>query len=171
MKKYLLLIRHASAEEPTNSSMKRDFDRNLTSKGTMESARLGKYLASLNLGINQLFSSPSARTMETARYIAEQLKFETDDIQAEEGLFGSGPRNYLALVNSISEIYICVAIVGHNPEVSFFTDYLCQEEVGGSFEKATAVLVSFEDLKWNEISKKTGKIEFRIDVKDIFENE
>ncbi len=171
MKKYLLLIRHASAVEQTNSSMIRDFDRNLTARGTMESARLGKYLARLNLGINQLFSSPSARTMETAKYIAEQLKFETDDIQAEEGLFGSGPRNYLALVNSISEIYTCVAIVGHNPEVSFFTDYLCQEDVGGSFKKATAVLVSFEDLKWDEISQKTGKIEFRIDVKDIFENE
>ena len=44
MEKNLLLIRHSTAEDVTNSSMVRDIDRELTSRGIMESARVGKYL-------------------------------------------------------------------------------------------------------------------------------
>ena len=167
MKKNLLLIRHATAEDTTNSSMARDFDRELTSRGIMESARLGKYLRDGGFVVDSIFCSPAVRTRATANLIAEQLHFETDNVENSEKLYGSGPRGYLALLNELSEDFNTVIIVGHNPDISFFADYLSSDDCGGSMYKATAIHLRFENLNWAEISQKSGILEKRIDIKDI----
>jgi phosphohistidine phosphatase len=167
MKKNLLLIRHATAEDVTNSSMVRDKDRELTSRGIMESARMGKFLKDSNIQIDAILCSPSTRTHTTANLIAEQLRFDTEKVETEDGLYGSGPRGYLALLNGLNESLRDVIIVGHNPDITFFADYLTRDDCGGSMEKATVVHLSFEDLKWNEISQKSGSLVKRIDVVDL----
>jgi phosphohistidine phosphatase len=167
MEKNLLLIRHATAEDATNSSMVRDFDRELTSRGIMESARMGKYLRDAGMVIDAIFCSPAARTRGTANLIAEQLQFDTDNVENSEKLYGSGPRGYLALLNELSEDFNTVIIVGHNPDISFFADYLSSDDCGGSMSKATAIHLKFEDLNWPEISQKSGILEKRTDIKEI----
>jgi phosphohistidine phosphatase len=167
MKKNLLLIRHATAEDVTNSSMVRDIDRELTSRGIMESARLGKHLKDSGLSIEAILCSPATRTLTTANLIAEQLKFDTENVSIAEGLYGSGPRGYLALLNGLSENLTSVIIVGHNPDITFFADYLTRDDCGGSMEKASVVHLKFEDLKWAEISQKSGSLVKRTDVKDL----
>lgn len=167
MDKNLLLIRHATAEDVTNSSMVRDQDRELTSRGIMESARMGKYLKDSEVAINAIFCSPATRTHTTANLIAEQIKFETDNVQLADGLYGSGPRGYLALLNGFNETLETVIIVGHNPDISFFADYLSSQDCGGSMSKATVIHLKFNDLTWAEISQKSGSLVKRVDVKDL----
>jgi phosphohistidine phosphatase len=171
MKKTLILVRHANAEDLGNSHMLKDFDRELTSKGLMQSARLGKRLKELNIEIDAFYASAAVRTAETAKLIAEQLKYDIDNILLENSLYGGGARTYLELVNSMMEGLNVVVIVGHNPDISFFTDYLSSKDVGGSFGKATAVILTFDDIKWSEISQKSGNFEKRIDEKELFDNE
>jgi phosphohistidine phosphatase len=167
MEKNLLLIRHATAEDVTNSSMVRDRDRELTSRGIMESARMGKYLKDNELAIDAILCSPATRTHTTANLIAEQLKFDTDKVELADGLYGSGPRGYLALLNGLNETLETVIIVGHNPDITFFADYLSSQDCGGSMSKATLIQLKFGDLKWAEISQKSGSLVKRVDVKDL----
>lgn len=167
MEKNLLLIRHATAEDVTNSSMVRDRDRELTSRGIMESARVGKHLKDSGLKIDAIYCSPATRTHTTGNLIAEQLKFDTDNIEIAEGLYGSGPRGYLALLNGLNESLETVIIVGHNPDITFFADYLSSQDCGGSMSKATAIQLKFESLNWAEISQKSGSLVKRTDVKDL----
>jgi phosphohistidine phosphatase len=167
MEKNLFLIRHATAEEVTNSTMVRDFDRELTSRGIMESARMGKYLKDSGVTIDAIYCSPALRTLTTANLVAEQLKFDTENVTASVSLYGSGPRGYLALLNGIDESLDTVIIVGHNPDITFFADYLSSQDCGGSMSKATAIQLKFEDLKWAEISQKSGTLDKRTDVKDL----
>ena len=167
MEKNLLLIRHSTAEDVTNSSMVRDFDRELTSRGIMESARLGKHLKDAGIVVDAIYCSPAVRTNATANLIAEQLKFDTDNVENSEKLYGSGPRGYLALLNELSEDINTVFIVGHNPDISFFADYLSSDDCGGSMSKATAIHLKFEDLAWAEISQKSGILIKRTDVKEL----
>ncbi len=167
MKKILYLIRHAQAEEAGNSRMLRDFDRDLTSRGVMQSARMGKYMHDNDMIADILVSSSANRTMQTAKIIAEQLKIDPDNIVQDENLYGNGPRGYLSCLNNLKERTNSLAIVGHNPDISFFAEYLVRDDIQGSMKKATLIIMEFDNLNWSEISAKSGSLLTRVDVENL----
>jgi len=154
MNKTLYLIRHATAEDGGNSPMFRDFDRNLTSSGIIESARMGKFLAATGVKFDLILSSASERTKATAKIFAEQLDYDADSILINDNIYGGGPRSYLSAVNQLDEAVNVVAIFGHNPDVTFFSEYLTRADVGGSMDNSGVMILSFENIKWAEVSSK-----------------
>ncbi len=156
MKKLLYLIRHASAEDGGNTPMFRDFDRDLTSTGIIESARMGKFLAETGIKFDSIVSSAAERSKSTAKIFAEQLEYDADDIVLDEGLYGGGARTYLSAVNLLDESLNNVAIFGHNPDVTFFSEYLTRADIGGAMEPAGVIILEF-DAKWADVSSKMGK--------------
>ncbi len=171
MKKDLYLIRHATAEDGANSAIFKDIERELISKGIMQSIRMGKHLAEIQTEFDKIYFSPARRTEATARLIAEQMGLGEDKLQMVESLYGSGPRAYLALLNGLSESENAVAVVGHNPDITFFSEYLTRDDTQGHMKKCTLIHFEFIDLKWSEISQKSGKMVQRIDVKSLEKNE
>lgn len=167
MHKKLLIIRHAQTEELGNSSMLRDFDRDLTSKGISQSARLGSFLFQKSYKIDHMVCSPANRTFETAKVIWEQLKGDVDLIEKDTELYGGGARAYLHCLNQVSDNVDVLAIVGHNPDITFFAEYLTRDDIKGSMKKSTLVEIDFEGLSWAEISGNTGKMIQRIDPEDL----
>lgn len=170
MNKNLFIIRHATAEDIGNLRVVRDFDRELVSKGIMESAKLGKALYEYFPTMDAIYSSGAKRALNTATIVAEQLKFDTDKIEIKEALYGSGPRGYLEVLNAIPDHIENAIIVGHNPDVSYFTDYLTRDDVGGSLKKATMVHLRFEGFQWNELSQNMGGFMNRIEGKKLEAN-
>lgn len=158
MKKTLYLVRHATAEESGNSSMLKDFDRELTSFGIIEAARAGQKFALAGHRTDLIVSSEANRAKETAKIFAEQLKMEADQIQLEEGLYGGGARAYLNLTNALDNAHTAVMMVGHNPDLTFFVEYLTRGSVGDAMEKASVAVIEFEGLAWAEVSSKTGSL-------------
>jgi phosphohistidine phosphatase len=157
MNKTLYLIRHATAEEGGNSPMFRDFDRDLTSTGIIESARMGKFLAATDVKFDLIVSSAAERAKATAKIFAEQLNYDADAILIDDSLYGGGPRSYLSAVNQLDETVNVVAIFGHNPDVTFFSEYLTRADVGGSMDKSGVMILAFENIKWAEVSSKMAK--------------
>lgn len=153
MKKTLLLVRHAKAEE--ESKMLKDFDRELLGQGIMESARMGHYLVGKNITIEHIVTSSAARAYQTAKIIAEQLKFDVETIVTADKLYSGGPQAYLAAVNSAPEHVQTLMLCGHNPDITYFAEYLTHADVG-SMEKGSALFIEFEDISWAEVSGKTG---------------
>lgn len=154
MNKNLYLIRHAKAEDGGNTPMFRDFDRDLTSTGIIESARMGKYLAGIGVKFDLIVSSAAERAKATAKIFAEQLHIDADAIVIDENMYGGGPRSYLAAVNQLDESVNNVAIFGHNPDVTFFAEYLTRADIGGQMEQAAVIILAFENIKWAEVSSK-----------------
>jgi phosphohistidine phosphatase len=159
MNKILYLIRHATAEDGGNSPMFRDFDRDLKSSGIIEAARMGKFLAGKNIEFDLIVSSGAERAKGTAKIFAEQLHYDADAIVIDDAIYGGGPRSYLSVVNQLDESVSKVAIFGHNPDVTFFSEYLTRADigVGGSMDTSGVVILEFEDIKWAEVSSKMGK--------------
>jgi phosphohistidine phosphatase len=157
MKKTLYLIRHATAEDGGNSPMFRDFDRDLISSGIIEAARMGKFLAEKNTKFDLIISSSAERAKATAKIFAEQLQYDADAIVLDETMYGGGARTYLAAVNQLEEGVDNVAIFGHNPDVTFFSEYLTRADIGGTMETSAVIALEFEDIKWAEVSSKMGK--------------
>jgi phosphohistidine phosphatase len=167
MIKKLYIIRHAEAEDFGYSSMLKDHDRNLTGKGLSQSARLGRLLAQEAVCIDNFVSSPANRAFQTAKVLLEQFEMEEDKIELDENLYGGGPRAYLACINEQPETNNSLAIFGHNPDISFFAEYLTKDDIEGPMKKTTLIELSFPNLKWNEISAKSGSLLRRLDVKNL----
>jgi phosphohistidine phosphatase len=164
MKKTIYLVRHAKAED--QALMFKDFDRELLSSGIMDAARMGKFLVDQGVKIGLLVSSTAVRAYQTSKVLAEQLSYEIDDIVEEQKLYDGGPKSYLSVINSCPEELEALMIVGHNPDITYFAEYLTHGNVM-SMEKGGVMEIVVKDFKWEEISGKTGEMVCYISPKKL----
>ena len=155
MTKTLFLVRHAQAAEAASS----DLYRPLTSSGMIDTARMAVHLSAQLQGIDLLISSNAERARMTATIFMEELHLPDSILKIDESIYESSPKHYLKAVNDLPEEYNKVMLVGHNPTISFFAEYLCHDEFG-SMPTAGVIGISFENQTWAEISKRTGKTLF-----------
>ncbi|TLU99148.1 SixA phosphatase family protein [Dyadobacter luticola] len=155
MKKTLILVRHATAED--QSFRIKDFDRNLNNKGLAESAAMGKWFAANDIKPDIFISSPASRALKTAEIIAEELGVNVSSINLQPAIYDGGPRAYLGAVTGVSENFTILVLFGHNPDITYFAEYLSGANLG-SMKKGGAAFIEFENQKWEEISAKTGNL-------------
>ena len=153
MKKTLILVRHATAEEISYGV--KDFDRRLIGKGMSESAVMGKWLSDNNISPGRFVTSPAARAYKTAEVVADQLKFNIDNIVTYTELYDNGAKGYLHAVNTTPDDIACLILFGHNPDITYFAEYLSRANIG-SMKKAAMAIIEFENMSWAEVSAKTG---------------
>ncbi len=154
MTRYLYLMRHATAED--GSFFLPDFDRELTPQGMIETARMGKFLHDKNININYIVCSSAARAFQTGRVMAEQLKYEEIKINATQSIYDDGMKGYLEVITNAPAEAQSLLLVGHNPDISFFAEYLTHSNID-SMKQASIVVVAFENLEWAKVSGRTGK--------------
>ena len=154
MTKKLLIVRHAKAEPDTAGE--RDFDRELTMTGTMQTSRMGKVLQETGFATDAMLASPAARTLATASLLAEQLGFDTRHIQTFPELYNGSVKTWLEKINTLDEKYESVMLVGHNPHISYLAEYLTQEATG-ELKTCGMVLITWEGTDWAAISGGSGK--------------
>ena len=157
MTKTLYLVRHAEAEKPAGGAY--DFQRVLTSQGLIDAARMGRLLAGKDVQPAVLISSPAERTTMTAQVLAEQLHIDFHQTVFLEKLYEGAPRHYLSAINELPETASSAMIVGHNPSITYLAEYLCHE-ILGNMPTAAVVAIEFANLKWAEVSNRTGKMIF-----------
>jgi phosphohistidine phosphatase len=154
MKKKLILVRHATAEDQT--LMIRDFQRELVGKGKSDAMLVGKWLAEKQIFPEKFLTSAALRASQTATIFAEQLKFDTNAIVQKAALYDGGPRAYLEAVNMTEEATDSLILFGHNPDITYFAEYLSGADIG-SMSKCAVVILEFENLEWSHVSSKTCK--------------
>lgn len=164
MKRLLYLVRHAKAEEAT--AFQRDHDRELVPSGLMAAARMGHYLHERGITTDQLISSTAPRAKATATVVAEQLKLSPDVVRLDAQLYDSGAGGYLAVVNGLPDDCQSAMIFGHNPDISYFAEFLTHQDVG-SMDKAAVAAIEFTDLRWSEVSGRTGQLAFYTSPKQV----
>lgn len=160
----LFIVRHAKAED--RATFMADHDRELTPEGIMAAARMGRYLHKKNIRPDVIVSSTAPRARDTAKVVAEQLGFDLTQIRLEASLYDGGPKAYLAAINALPGAVTSAMIVGHNPDVSYFGEFLTHQSIG-SMSKGAVVAVTFEDLGWAEVSGRTGRLLFQTSPKTL----
>ncbi len=164
MPRLLYIVRHAKAED--FAPFQRDHDRTLVPEGIMAAARMGRHCYQQHITADRLISSSAERAIHTARIMAEQLHIDPETIVLNPDLFDGGPRAYLAAVNSLPTDCQSVMIFGHNPDVSYFAEFLTHEPVS-NMSKGAIAAVQFDDLGWMDVSGRTGKLLFYITPKQV----
>ncbi|MEQ8302753.1 MAG: phosphohistidine phosphatase SixA [Cyclobacteriaceae bacterium] len=159
MPRNLYLLRHAQAAETQQGQQ--DYDRHLTSHGLREAAAIAKYLKKNNISIELIISSSAIRAYTTAKTISEGLNLETDIIQSKEVYHGS-LKTLLDVLNQQSDEYKSILLVGHNPYISYFAEFLTKENIG-DLSTAGLVMIKFDIANWSDIAEGNGLFEAYID--------
>ncbi|GAB3273184.1 phosphohistidine phosphatase SixA [Larkinella harenae] len=167
MKKTLYLVRHAKAED--RAIFQRDHDRDLVTEGIMAAARVGRHLADRGIRPDCLISSTANRAKDTAKVMAEQLQVDPEAMILEPKLFDGGPKAYMAAINEMGRQCQSVMLFGHNPDISYFAEFLTHADVG-SMSKGAVAIIEFEGLEWAEVSGRTGQLLDLIQPKKLKES-
>jgi phosphohistidine phosphatase len=156
MKKVLILIRHAKAHDLEFGQ--KDFERFLMAEGVKDASLIGRYFLKKDIPVDRIVASPAERAASTAQMIAEQMRYDLQSIDYNENIYDASIRNLLNIVNEFSEDWDSVMLVGHNPAISYIAENLSGEALD-NMVSAGVVVLSFENLQWQEISQHTGKIQ------------
>lgn len=151
----LYLIRHSYAEEPGGN---RDFERKLTLEGQSTVRALGRHLINQKFNPDIILCSSSVRTTETAVNLVEELEMNEQVIDYRDVIYNASVREMLEVLNETSSSHKEVAIIGHNPTITYFGEFLTNSGIG-NMEPSGVVTIKFEKLKWSEVSQGTGIFE------------
>lgn len=152
MNRKLYLIRHSYAEEPGNKS---DIDRSLTLEGQSTVRALGRHLIKASFQPQVIYCSSANRTRETAINLVEELEMNEHVITYSDIIYNASVRELLSLLNQAEKATKEIAIIGHNPTITYFAEFLTGTGVG-NMEPAGVVTVKFEKINWSEVSQGVG---------------
>lgn len=154
--KTLYLIRHAKSSW-SNASLS-DFDRPLNERGKHDAVTMGDRLLKQNILPDCIISSSSKRTKKTAKRITKALNFKFSNVQFKDELYHA---NHLTLMKTLCEVqdkYNSIFIIGHNPGISNFCDYLTHQAI--DFPTTGIAKITFEVDSWMEITSGYGVLEW-----------
>lgn len=112
--KTLLILRHAksSLKDPSIA----DHERPLDELAKKDALRIGKIIRDKDLIPDFVLSSTAVRAKTTAELVAEGCKYK-GDIILEQSLYQTKPKDYLKIIKELSDKYVRVLLIGHNPTV------------------------------------------------------
>ncbi len=164
MGKTLYIVRHAKAKATESGG--KDIDRMLASEGLQQSSRLGAYLYKKNTEITAILCSSAMRAVQTAEQIADQINFDISKISIDEDLYEASVRIVGNKMAELNNDWNEVLLVGHNPVLSYFVEYLTEHHFDG-MRTGSLVKISSTVDDWSEVSKENSSFEYYIAPEDI----
>lgn len=150
--KIVYFIRHAKAVHDGTA----DFDRGLEERGFSDARLMSEHLKEKNVKFDKIISSPSKRTMMTAQIFAQVLG-HGKKIKAVKELYASSPGRIISVLNDVKDKHDCVAIVGHNEEITEVCGLLSDETLGHMPTSGVCAL-SFNTASWADVEIGSGKM-------------
>ncbi len=155
MEKNLYLLRHARSDE--KQSDQQDIERELNATGLQNATRMGMNFSRKPVQFDIIISSSANRALTTASLIAEQIKYDTKRIHQNPEIYEASVRTLLQVVNQLKEEWDSVLIVGHNPSITYLSEYITKSEIG-NMTTCGVVHIKFAKLKWEEVSEGIGQM-------------
>lgn len=163
MAKTMFIVRHGKAR--TKESGEKDQDRLLDAEGMRQSSRMGAYLYNKNTDISAIICSHASRAQQTAEQISDQISFDLSKIIIDEDLYEASVRIIMEKVKDFSNEWSEVLIVGHNPVLSYFVEYLTGHHFNG-MEPASVVKIACNIDDWKEVDQANSSFEYYASPED-----
>lgn len=150
--KTILLMRHAKAAEPESGQS--DFDRELTAEGLQSATETGTALLSLGIPIDRIIASTSARTRQTADFVANVMQSAAAR-EDRESLYLSPAKEIKAAVREQTLAdESSVLIVGHNPGIAGLICRWADQSL--AVPPATVAVFESSADTWSDVRRKSG---------------
>ncbi len=139
----LFLIRHTAAIEHETKTVTSDDLRFISRAGRMVARNVFGSLKKRMSGIEQIFTSPLIRAVQTAEILATMIEFNGDIDLVNELRNESSISSIISLLEKHSE-YNEVALIGHEPKMSILLSTLCGSTSGiDGFSKCGVALLDY----------------------------
>ena len=163
MGKRLFIVRHGQARFA--GSDEKDIDRPLSPEGMQQTSRLGSYMHKKGYEISAIITSNALRAVMTAENIADQINYDVMKIEADEDLYEASVRILLEKVNNFHDDWQQVVLVGHNPVLTYFVEYITGHHFDG-MAAGSMVVISCDVDSWEELSKENATFEQYLSPED-----
>jgi phosphohistidine phosphatase len=148
--KTLLILRHARAvSKDLNLS---DHDRPLDKLGENDALHMGKLMKDKDITPSFIISSTAVRAKTTAELVAKGCSYQ-GDIVLNQSLYEAKPKDYLLILNTLSDKYNSVLIVGHNPTVEDTIQMLTYSAGVLTIPSCVLAHLSLPIERWSGLSK------------------
>jgi phosphohistidine phosphatase len=152
--KSVLVLRHAKSSWKYPD--KTDHERPLNKRGKRDAPLMGRLLKKERLVPDVIISSTAMRARATAEAIAKASGYK-GDITFNRSLYASGPQAYIDVLHDLSDEYVRVLIIGHNPGLEELVEMLTGEI--HLMPTCSLAHVKFRVDKWSDIDNKIkGKV-------------
>lgn len=155
--KKLVLIRHAQSTRQIPGLS--DFERPLDRRGKHEAVEIGKNLAQLEINPEQLISSPAKRALATAVIIAREVEYPPDEIVTNQSIYDASVPDLFEVVRQIDDKFTYVILVGHNPGVAAFGNYVSNSRIE-HVPPCGVFCVELPVDAWQNTNKNCGRLIF-----------
>jgi phosphohistidine phosphatase len=120
--KTLTLVRHAKSSWKNRNLS--DRERPLSERGRRDAPLMGKRIAAAGIRPSLIVSSPALRAWSTAKKMARELGYPKEFLQREDNLYLASLADLLAVVASQDSGFNNLMLVGHNPGLTDFANFL-----------------------------------------------
>jgi phosphohistidine phosphatase len=163
----LLMLRHAKAV-PKGPSLS-DHDRPLDKAGEEDALHMGKLMKDKDIIPSLITSSTALRAKTTAELVAKRCSYH-GDIVLNQSLYKAKPKDYLAILQTLSDKYGSVLIVGHNPTVEDTIQMLTESYDLLAIPPCTLVHFSLPIEKWSDLSTRSKMELHKVVLKEIIQS-
>ena len=151
--KILYLVRHAKSSWK-NSTLS-DIDRPLNKRGQRNSPDMGERMRLQGHVPDLIISSPANRAMTTAGNIARELGIDESEIVTHDGLYFSGAKGMLNVLESVDDRYRKVMMTGHNPTMEHLANQLGNTNFI-SMPTCAVAIIGFDMTSWDDLYSTDG---------------
>lgn len=155
MAKQLLIVRHGKSD--WGNSQLADFDRPLNARGNRNAPEMAQRILAKNKVPQLIVSSPALRAITTAKHFARVWNIPAEQILQVKGIYEANVTALLKIVTGFDNQFDRIALFGHNPGLTDFSNYLSDGNIYNIPTSGT-VSLAFTTNNWAEISRLTGTL-------------
>jgi phosphohistidine phosphatase len=153
--KTIYFVRHAKSswEDMTLG----DKNRPLNTRGKRDAPFMAKLLKGKGTKADAIISSPANRAHTTAKYFADELAIDQNDILLKEALYEAYAEDVLTIISNLDNQLNTVLIFGHNPTFTSLANRFSREYIANV---PTCGIVKIESTtdKWSLLDPKNAVV-------------
>ncbi|MGH8195764.1 MAG: SixA phosphatase family protein [Woeseiaceae bacterium] len=153
--KTLTILRHAKSSWDDEGTP--DFERPLSRRGEQNAPVMAARLTDAGIRPSLILSSPAVRAWTTAKIVAKEISYPLEFLQRENSLYLAGVERLLNLLAAQDAGFNSVVIVGHNPGLTDFANYLLPD-VTDNLPTCGMVSLHIDTDDWDLRQGKTAEL-------------
>ncbi len=153
--KTLHLIRHAKAYSGDSSSS--DIDRPLNDQGKRACATMAQRIVDAGCDFNHVFCSTANRAQQTIAWINQALEDKNIEWSLDDQLYTFDSQEILRWCRKLGDSLNDVVIVGHNPAMTEFCNYVGDRYIENMPTCGYAKL-EIASESWNDLEEDAAKL-------------
>jgi len=146
--KTLLIVRHAKSS--WDDVRLADHQRPLNDRGKKDAPMMAERLFELYPQIDKCFTSYANRAVSTARFFARKYAIDDKSIESTAFLYLCSESDWLHFVQRISDKHQRALIVGHNPALTGFVNWLANIQIE-NVPTCGIVCIEFAVERWEHL--------------------